>query len=268
MGEGAEARRFLRRSRHGVLCTLSRRFDGHPYGSVAPFALDHAARPVILVSRLAEHTRNLESDPRVSLLAHEAERDVQAGARLTMVGDASPGKEIATARYSSYVPGADRLLELGDFSFWTIAPRALRFIGGFGDIRWITAEDYAPPANGLAELEDGILAHMNRDHTGALRDYCRHYHQRDCAAATMIGIDCDGFDVSCDSERPLTESRPASSDSASAAIPLPGSHPQPEVGAPAPPSSVLLRFDFEEPVVDAASARAALAAMARKARAA
>jgi putative heme iron utilization protein len=230
MAEGAAARRFLRRRRNGVLCTLSCRFDGHPYGSVVPFALDHAARPVILVSGLAEHTRNLESDPRVSLLAHDEERDVQAGARLTMVGDASPGKEIATARYSSYVPGADRLLELGDFSFWTIAPRALRFIGGFGDIRWITAEDYAPPANGLAELEDGILAHMNRDHAGALRDYCRHYHQRDCAAATMIGIDCDGFDVSSDSD--------------------------------------VMRFDFEEPVVDAASARAALAAMARKARAA
>jgi putative heme iron utilization protein len=234
MAEGAAARRFLRRRRHGVLCTLSRRFDGHPYGSVVPFVLDHAARPVILVSRLAEHTRNLESDSRVSLLAHEAERDVQAGARLTLVGDASPGKHMELARYLNYVDGADRLLALGDFSFWTITPRALRFIGGFGDIRWISAGDYAPPANALAELEDGILAHMNQDHATALRDYCRHYHQRDCAAATMIGIDCDGFDVR----------------------------------APAPPSSVLLRFDFEEPVVDAAAARAALAVMARKARAA
>jgi putative heme iron utilization protein len=234
MAEGAAARRFLRRRRHGVLCTLSRRFEGHPYGSVVPFVLDHAARPVILVSRLAEHTRNLESDSRVSLLANGEERDVQAGARLTMVGEASPGKEIASARYLSYVPGADRLLALGDFLFWTIAARALRFIGGFGDVRWISAGDYAPPANALAELEDGILAHMNQDHAAALRDCCRHYHQHDCAAATMIGIDCDGFDVR----------------------------------ASAPPSSVLLRFDFEEPVVDAAAARSALADMARKARAA
>ena len=230
MREGAEARRFLRHRRHGVLCTLSRRFDGHPYGSMVPFVLDHAARPVILVSRLAEHTRNLESDPRVSLLVHDEGPDVQAGARLTLVGDASPGTRMEPARYLRYVTGADRLLELGDFSFWSIAPSALRFIGGFGDIRWITAGDYAPPANALAELEDGILSHMNQDHAAALRDYARHYHQLDCATAAMIGIDCDGFDLRADAG--------------------------------------IIRFDFEEPVADAAGARAALAAMARKARAA
>ena len=229
MGQGAEARRFLRRIRHGVLCTLSRRFDGHPYGSAVPFVLDHAARPVILISRLAEHTRNLVSDRRVSLLAHDEGLDVQAGARVTLVGDASPGMQMESARYLNYVPGADRLLELGDFSFWTIAPRALRFIGGFGDIRWITAGDYAPPVNALTGLEDGILSHMNQGHAAALRDYCRHYHQLDCATATMIGIDCDGFDVRANGE--------------------------------------VLRFDFDEPVTDAASARAALAAVARQARA-
>jgi putative heme iron utilization protein len=230
MSEGAEARRFLRHRRHGVLCTLSRRFDGHPYGSMVPFVLDHAARPVILVSRLAEHTRNLESDPRVSLLAHDEGHDVQAGARLTLVGDASPGKHMELARDLNYVAGAERLLELGDFSFWTIAPRALRFIGGFGDIRWVAAADYVPPANALGELEDGILSHMNQDHAEALRDYSRHYHQRDCATAAMIGIDCDGFDLRVD--------------------------------------ATIIRFDFEQPVVNAAGARAALAAMARKARAA
>ena len=230
MSEGAQARRFLRHRRHGVLCTLSSRFDGHPYGSMVPFVLDHAARPVILVSRLAEHTRNLESDPRVSLLAHDEGPDVQAGARLTLVGDASPGKHMELARYLNYVEGAERLLELGDFSFWTIAPRALRFIGGFGDIRWVAGADYAPPANALADLEGGILSHMNQDHAEALRSYSRHYHQRDCATAAMIGIDCDGFDLRVDAG--------------------------------------IIRFDFEEPVVDAAGARAALAAMARKARAA
>ncbi len=225
---GAAARRFLRRKRHGLLCTLSRRFDGHPYGSVVPFVLDHAARPVILVSRLAEHTRNLESDPRVSLLAHDEGQDVQAGARVTLVGDASPGTQMESARYLNYVSGADRLLELGDFSFWTITPRALRFVGGFGDIRWITPDDYAPPDHALADLENGILARMNQDHAAALSDYCRRYHQRDCATATMIGIDCDGFDVRANGE--------------------------------------VLRFSFDEPVTDAASARAALAAMARTAR--
>lgn len=224
----SEARRFLRRRRHGVLCTLSRRFDGHPYGSVVPFVLDHAACPVILVSRLAEHTRNLESDRRVSLLAHDEGADVQAGARLTLVGDASPGTRMEVARYQSYVPGADRLLALGDFSFWTIAPRALRYIGGFGDIRWIAAGEYVLPAHALAGDEDAIISHMNIDHAHTLRDYCRHYHQRDCARPTMIGIDSDGFDVRAGED--------------------------------------ILRFDFPEPVTGAESARTALVAMAHKAR--
>lgn len=230
MGEGAEARRFLRRRLHGVLGTISRRLGGYPYGSLVPFVLDHAARPVILVSRMAEHTRNLDADPRVSLLVHEDSPDVQAGARLTLVGDARPGKEMELARYFHYAPGAERLLELGDFSFWTIVPKTLRFIGGFGDIRWVAAEDYAPPDHALERQEDEIVSRMNRDHAHNLRDYCRHYHGRDVESVVMIGIDCDGFDVRADA-------------------------------SPAP-----LRFDFEEPVADAASARAALLAMARRGR--
>lgn len=230
MSEGAEARRFLRHRRHGVLSTLSRKFEGYPFGSIVPFVLDHAARPVMLISALAEHTRNLQADSRVSLLAQDASQDVQAGARLTLIGDAGPGKQMELARYLNHVPGADKLLALGDFSFWTITPRALRFIGGFGDIRWISAESYCPPAHTLAEHEDGIISHMNLEHAQALRDYCRHYHGRNAEAPVMIGIDCDGFDVRAD--------------------------------------GVLLRFDFEQTVTDAASARAALVAMARKARAA
>src|SRR6185503_2341325 len=228
MSEGAEARRFLRRQRHGVLSTLSRRFDGYPFGSVLPYVTDHAGRPVVLVSALAEHTSNLQADARVSLLVQEAVEDVQAGARLTLVGDATPGKQMELARYLNYVPGADRLLALGDFAFWTITPRALRFIGGFGDIHWISAADFAPPDNKLAAEEDGIISHMNQDHAHTLRDYVRHYHHREAAKAIMIGIDCDGFDVRSDGQA--------------------------------------MRCEFEEPVADAASARRALVTMAHKAR--
>jgi hypothetical protein len=104
----------------------------------------------------------------------------------------------------------------------------LRWIAGFGDIQWIPTEVYLPPVNRLAGEEPGILAHMNADHAHNLRDYCRHFHGRTAAEARMAGIDCDGFDVRADGE--------------------------------------LVRFDFELPVTDAASARAALVAMARKAR--
>ena len=142
MSPGEQARRYLRARRHGVLSTLSRRFPGYPYGSVAPFVLDAAARPVILISRLAEHTRNIEADPHVSLLVQDAGDDVQAGARITLIGEATHAVDDADAsraRYLSYFPDAGRLLALGDFAFYRIEPCQLRAIGGFGDIHWVAA---------------------------------------------------------------------------------------------------------------------------------
>lgn len=232
MNPGAAARAYLRRHHSGVLSTISKKLAGYPFGSVVPFILDHAARPVILISRLAEHTRNIESDARVSLLVNDAVRDIQAGARLTLAGDAARAGgnlHALRARYLNYFPDAARLIELGDFTFYVIEPQALRFIGGFGDIRWVSPADYAPPDNSLLEQEDSIIASMNLEPSHWLRDYCRYFHGRNPGVAIMAGIDCDGFDVRAD--------------------------------------GALLRFDFEQPVTGAATAREALAAMARKARA-
>ncbi len=232
MNEGVDARRYLRGRRHGVLSTISTKLEGYPFGSVVPFVLDHEGRPVLLVSRLAEHTRNMNADPRVSLLVHEETNEVQANARLTLVGEAcrTEDQRAQRSRYLRYFPGAERLLALGDFAFYAITPRALRFIGGFGDIHWVSKEAYAPPVNALAGAEESVLAHMNQDHAHNLRDYCRHYHGRTPQSVEMIGIDCDGFDARADGE--------------------------------------MLRFDFKNPVTSAAGARAALTAMARNARSA
>lgn len=231
MSVEVECRRYLRRHRHGVLSTNSKKLDGHPFGSVTACVTDHAARPVILVSRLAEHTKNIEADPRVSLLVRDAGDDAQAGARLTLVGNALRADDSAAlrTRYLACFPDAERLLALGDFSFYRIEPLTVRYIGGFGAIHWIAAENFAPPANTMAACEADIVAHMNAEHADALLDYCRHYKQKQPAAVTMAAIDCDGFDLRADDE--------------------------------------LLRFDFDPPVVDAQMARAALVTMAKLARA-
>ena len=88
MSLASEARRFLRSTRHGILSTHSVRHAGYPFGSVAPFVPDHAGNPLILISTLAEHTRNISADHRVSLLAFEGTDDLQANSRLTLVGEA------------------------------------------------------------------------------------------------------------------------------------------------------------------------------------
>jgi putative heme iron utilization protein len=228
--DGTKTRRYLRRQRYGVLSTLSKQLDGYPFGSIAQYVLDHAARPVMLISGRAEHTRNIDADPRVSLLVHEPVAAARSAARLTLVGDAarlSNDLDALHSRYLNYFPDAERLFALGDFAFYRIEPVTLRFIGGFGAIHWILAESYAPPANQLAEQELKIVADMNADHAHNLRAYCRHFKQVSTHDAVMVGIDCDGFDVRADGE--------------------------------------LLRFDFEQPVTAAASARRALAALAQRA---
>jgi len=232
MSPGAAPRAYLRRHHGGVLSTISKRLAGYPFGSVVPFVLDHEARPAILISRLAEHTRNIGSDGRVSLLVNDASGDLQAGARLTLVGDAARAEgnlEILRTRYLSYFPDAHRLFALGDFMLYHIQPRQLRWIGGFGDIQWISDADYFPPASRLADQEQEILAHMNAGHSRRLRDYCRHFYGKAPDEAQFVGIDCEGFDVRADGK--------------------------------------FLRFEFDAPVTDAASVRDALAAIARRARA-
>jgi len=231
------ARAYLRRHHVGMLATVSNRLGGYPFGSVVPFVLDHAARPVILVSRLAEHTRNIRADPRASLLVSDSAADAQAGARLTLIGDAArvEGNLAALrARYLRYFPEAERLLALSDFDFHRIEPLQLRFIAGFADIHWISAAAFAPPSNDLEENEDAVVARMNTQHARGLRDCCRFFHGRDTARAIVVGIDCDGFDLR------VAEGSPGAT----------------------------LRIDFARPVTTATEACAQLLALAKRARAA
>jgi putative heme iron utilization protein len=233
MSLGGTARRHLRAHHNGVLSTISRALEGYPFGSVTPFVLDAQACPVILVSRLAEHTKNINADPRLSLLVHarsEAGVDMQAQARVTLMGKACAIGHAGdiSERYFRYFPAARDYLAL-DFDFYRIDPVTLRVVAGFGKIHWISREAYWPPANTLAEHESEIIALLNHDHAQQLRDYCRLHQQRAVQAATLIGIDCDGFDVRADTE--------------------------------------ILRFAFENCVTDAVQARDAFAEMAAKARA-
>src|SRR3954470_24471569 len=84
----SDARRFVRRSEHGVLATVSARLGGYPFGSVVSYVPDVFACPVVLISRLAEHTANLQADARCSLLVQQSASDPQASARVTLVCDA------------------------------------------------------------------------------------------------------------------------------------------------------------------------------------
>lgn len=233
MSAATEARRFLHSTHSGVLSTHSARFEGYPFGSIAPFVLDHEGQPLVLISTIAEHTKNIQKDPRVSLIAFDpAAPDMQAGGRLTLLGDAvisDKQDDALRTRYLRFFPMAAQYFDMHDFLFHRIEIRQARYIGGFGNIHWIPGNALLPPANLLAHQETGILDHMNADHADSLITYCDYVHGVAAKEVSMIGIDADGFDVRADGK--------------------------------------LLRFNFENPVTNAQEARSALVALSKAARA-
>jgi putative heme iron utilization protein len=198
----SEGRRLLRVHRYGVLCTLSKRFDGHPFGSIVPYLTDHDGSLVIFISGLAEHTKNIRHDPRVSLITHSQDNtSIQEQGRATLMGRAhrmTGDREHDGRRYLRYFPAMRQYLALQDFSFYRIAPFAIRYIGGFGDARWVAEEGCRLAPYSLMEQEDSLLAAVNSGHAQAMRHYCRKTHHVETAEVEMIGMDCDGCDINAD----------------------------------------------------------------------
>lgn len=169
------ARQVLQQHFAGILSTHSVEFPGYPFGSVVPFCLDESGQPLILISALAQHTCNIGSNPKVALtLLEQGGGDVQQDARLTLLADAVPADDIAACaeRYYRYFPAALGYHDQLDFRFYRLQVMRLRYIGGFGAIRWLPPDAVIQPNPFAAEQEAAILGHMNEDHADALRRYC------------------------------------------------------------------------------------------------
>jgi heme iron utilization protein len=175
----------------GTLATHSRQPEGFPYPSILPFAPDSRHRPTILVSGLAEHTRNLLADPRAGfLVAHAPDGDVLNGQRVTLLGsfariDPAPA---VVERYLRYHPDAARYLALGDFDFWVMSPDRLRYIGGFGAMGWLGGID-------LDLLEPLTF----EDEKAALEFFAEHRGRPD--HLELIGVDRYGADLKMQGKR-------------------------------------------------------------------
>jgi putative heme iron utilization protein len=228
MNNAIEARKMLRAHRYGALATHSKKFDGYPFGSITPYLTDHDGSLVILISGLAEHTKNILHNPRVSLITHDQhDAQIQTQGRITLLGDAEAinNRDAIGARFLRYFPEAESYFQMHDFAFYRIRPIAIRYIGGFGKIHWVNTSHYIVPSYPLIAQESDVIEHMNADHLDTMRQYCLHLHQRDVLDVAMLGIDCDGFDMRADGE--------------------------------------ILRIDFAAPIHNAQQARAALVDLAR-----
>jgi len=196
MSNATEARRLLRCHRYGALSTLSKRLDGAPFGSITPYLTDHDGSLIILISALAEHTRNIEHDPRVSLITHnQRDPDIQMQGRVTMAGTARRLHDQQQPRYLRQFPEAAFLTTL-DFSFYRLQPVAIRYIGGVGRIHWINMQTYlVPQAAAFAQHEEAWLLEINSQQQENMCRLLQQHHGVEVSDAEAIALDCDGLDL-------------------------------------------------------------------------
>lgn len=191
------ARELLLREYRGVLSTHSKSMPGFPFGSVVPYCLDEQGRPLILISRIAQHTHNLLQDPKCSLLVGEREAaNVQAVGRITMMAEGhkltDPAQiDAAAQRYYRYFPESQNYHSAHDFDFWLLTPVRYRYIGGFGAIHWLDDVALANPFAGASETS--MIEHMNQDHAQAIAHYVQLAGLPQTEPAQMVGLDSEGM---------------------------------------------------------------------------
>lgn len=188
----------------GSLSTLALDPPGYPYGSVASYGLDDRGNPLLFVSLMAEHTQNALRDPRASLLVTEQApegADPLASGRVTLMGElhvvGDGGRAEARDRYLGANPAAAYYIDFGDFDFYRLDVRSIRYVGGYGRMSWVSAADYAAAEpDPLADAAAGIIEHMNADHADAQVLFCQRLLGRaDTVSATMSAVDRYGFEM-------------------------------------------------------------------------
>ncbi len=231
----------MRASDRGTLATTLKNGEagkndaaGWPYASLVLIACDLDASPLLLMSALAEHTKNLLRDPRASLLfdGTAGRDDPLTGARVTVIGEISVLADSASReRFLRRHPSARAYADFADFRLYRMSAARAHLVAGFGRIDWIDAGDLLYPdgaADWLREGEPEILRHMNLDHAGTLDLYAQRLLGLAGTGWQIAGIDPEGCDLRC--------------------------------------GGTLARLDFAAPVTDLPSARQTFAALAQSAR--
>ena len=196
------AKSLLRRSRQGALATLMAG-SGDPYGSLVNVASHADGSPILLISRLALHTRNILVDSRVSLMLDErADGDPLEGSRIMLAGRAeetdSDELPVLRRRYLNAHPSAETFAGFKDFSFFRIRPSGAHLVAGFGRIVDLKPEQFLTDisdAGALLEAEQGAIDHMNADHREAMNLYATKLLGAEAADWRCTGCDPDGMDM-------------------------------------------------------------------------
>lgn len=202
------AKSLLRKSRQGALATLMAG-SGDPYCSLVNVASYPDGSPILLISRLAVHTRNILADNRVSLMFDErAAGDPLEGARIMLSGRAEEAggddnRELLRRRYLNAHPSAAGYADFKDFSFFRIKPAGTHLVAGFGRILDLKPDQFLTDIDGavpLIEAEQGAIEHMNADHRDAMKLYATKLLGAEGDDWRCTGCDPEGLDMQAGSK--------------------------------------------------------------------
>lgn len=194
------AKRLIRLALKAALATFHEG-TGYPYASLITVACEPCGAPLLLISKLAQHTKNLQADARASILFDGTDGlgDPLQGGRVSVSGRVAPTEDpAARARFLARHPEAEGYADFADFAFYRMEVEGAHYIGGFGKIHDLGAADLLVAVDGatpLIEAEPGIVAHMNDDHADAIELYATRLLGGTGGAWRMTGCDPEGCDL-------------------------------------------------------------------------
>jgi putative heme iron utilization protein len=196
------AKKLLREGRSGALATLMAG-AGDPYCSLVNVATAADGAPLLLISRLAVHTKNILADPRVSVMIDERKPgDPLQGARIMLMGSAAVTDDPEVRRrYLDRQPEAEMFADFADFGFFRVELKAIHLVAGFGRIVDLKPQLVLTETGDAAELVAGearILAHMNGDHADAVRLYATKLLGAPDGDWRCVGCDPEGLELQLD----------------------------------------------------------------------
>jgi len=194
------ARTLMHMAPIATLCTSSQKHPHWPFGSLVAYGLDDKGNPSFLISTMAMHTKNIVADPRASVFVMQpgGEHDPLGAARVTVMGKIArvPKERDASIRahYLSRHPQASYWANFKDFSFYLMDTIDVYYVGGFGSMGWVSADEYAAAkVDPLAETGSELIDYLNTHHQDALLSLARTSGHPDANEALLTAIDRLGF---------------------------------------------------------------------------
>tara|TARA_B100001057_G_scaffold467007_1_gene524715 strand:+ start:752 stop:1486 length:735 start_codon:yes stop_codon:yes gene_type:complete len=196
-----QAAELFRSSNEAILSTVSQRFDGFPFGSYVTYVSGRNRSIYLYASDIAEHTKNLKNDPKACITVSRTkdEEDKQNSARLTIMGNlkevSKDRLEDCKSRFHKFLPESKKYSQMHDFKFYELKPDNIRWIGGFGEIAWLKKNNWVSEEPRWKEREQGMIEHMNDDHSNVIFSTLRGQHNIEDKHAEMFAMCIDGYYV-------------------------------------------------------------------------